>query len=90
MNGTRYDSELRQQVVKTLFVSVQGWGPVAAEMLSWHKGDEVYLVGELDQYKKEGADRPSTRVTIFSATVLRESAGSGARAPAQEQADPWA
>lgn len=86
VNGTRYDTASRQQVVKSIFVACQGWGPVAVEMLSLHKGDEVYLVGELDQYKKADEEKHSTRVTVFTLSVLREST----RQSQQQEEDPWA
>lgn len=78
VNGTRYDSEQRQQVVKTTFVQVQAWGYVAEFLTQQHgplsKGDEVHVVGELDQRtveKSDGSKESKTRVTAVHIDVLR-------------------
>lgn len=87
VNGARWDRESGQQVVKTAYISCVAWGPVAIECLSLHQGDEVYLIGELDQYRKENKDESSTRVTVFAMSMLREG-----RRHATAQAggdDPW-
>lgn len=77
VNGTRYDAQTRQQAVKTTFVSVQVWGLQAEEIMSKYalgQGDEVYVLGELDQReieKKDGTKERKTRVTGFHIVVLR-------------------
>lgn len=105
VNGTRYDSQQRTQVVKTTFVSVQVWGLKAeetAERYRLSKGDEVYVLGELDQREVEKADgtkERKTRVTALLIDVLRcrntqhPTTGTSAAptaAPAAPGADPWA
>lgn len=91
VNGTRWDSESRSQVVKTAYLMVVAWGPVAAEWMSLKKGDEVYVVGELDQYKKENKDESSTRITAFSITMIREGRSHQQQAAGPAAGgDPWA
>lgn len=72
VNGTRWDSQQNQQVVKTMYVTLVAWGPQALEWMSLKKGDEVHAVGELDQYRNPEKDQPSTRVTVFQMSLLRE------------------
>lgn len=77
VNGTRYDRETRGTVVKTTYVSVQAWGTVADEIVAAYqltKGDEVYVLGELDQHeieKSDGTKDRKTRVTAFRVDVIR-------------------
>lgn len=77
VNGTRYDRAKNSQVVKTTFVQVQAWGVIADEVMNKYglaKGDEVYVLGELDQREVEKADgskERKTRVTAFLITALR-------------------
>jgi single-strand DNA-binding protein len=75
VNGTRYDSQQRTQVVKTTFVSIQAWGWLAEEImdLGLDRGDEVLVEGELDQseYEKDGKTERRTRVTILRLTPVR-------------------
>lgn len=92
----RYDSEARTEVVKPVFVNVVAKGPVAVECFGIRKGDEVYVLGEIDQYKKQGREGPSTRVQAIVIRLVSEGRASrqGAHpAPQQGQAegqgDPW-
>lgn len=66
-------------------------------MMSLNRGDEIYVVGELDQFKKENKDAPSTRVKVLHMTVIRESTRrqqqgdqGGGDDPWKGQDDPWA
>ena len=79
VNGTRFDSEQRQQVVDTVYVAVQVWGYVAQRLTdehgTLHKGDEVYVVGRLSQQeveKRDGTKDRKTRVTAMVVSVTRK------------------
>lgn len=90
VNGTRWDSQAGQQVVKTTFVTCQAWADVAEAIEAaggLSQGDDVYVVGELDQYRKEQDDKPSTRVTVMDFRVLRRRQGNRHQTPPAE--DPW-
>lgn len=81
VNGTRYDSQSRSQIVKTTFISAQAWGWLAEQIMDQGigKGDEVLIEGELDQTEfenKEGKKERKTRVTILVLNVTRRRAGS--------------
>lgn len=76
VNGTRYDSAARQQVVKTTYVSVEAWAVLAERLMNTNlmKGDEVLVVGELAQTereKRDGTKETKTRVVAFTLDVLR-------------------
>ena len=98
VNGTRYDSQSRSQVVKTTFVSVQVWGHRGEEVMEKYqlaKGDEVYVLGELDQYEQEKADgtkERKTRVTGLLLDVLRSRSTSASTrvSPEAHSGDLWA
>lgn len=99
VNGTRYDSETRQQVVKTVYVTCQAWAALADQITDdggLQQGDDVYVVGELDQYRKADDDKPSTRVTVLAYSVLRRRTARSSARPAMSEShptygsDPWA
>jgi single stranded DNA-binding protein len=78
VNGTRYDSQQRQQVVKTTYVAVQAFNEVADDVMGKYpgltKGDAVYVVGELDQRtieKADGTKESKTRVNAMHIVVQR-------------------
>lgn len=97
VNGTRYDGEARQQVVKTTFVSLSAFGWLAEELINagYGKGDELHVVGELDQFeiaKDDGTKDRKTRVRPLVVTPTRRSSPMPARHPAQSHTpspDPW-
>lgn len=89
VNGTRYSREEGGHVVKTTYVSLSaiGWAAEQFADLGLTRGDEVYVLGELDQYERETADgkkERKTRVTplVLHATRLRQSMRSAAPSPA--------
>ena len=86
VNGTRFDSQAREQVVKTAFVSCEAWGIVAEALrhAGVMQGCELYVVGELTQFKKEGEERSHTRVAVFTVQVVRMSARSQGAPPPEE------
>lgn len=92
VNGTRYDHQSQSQVVKTTYVTVQVWGLLAEEVMEGYglvKGDEVYVVGELDQTeheKRDGTKDRKTRVVAFDVNVLR--ARNARRRPVQQAPPP--
>lgn len=89
----RFDREHGSEIVKAIFVSVLAKGPVAVGCMGIQKGDEVLVLGELDQYKKAGREGPSTRVMALTVTLLSEGRQSRGAAPQQQrqpEADPWA
>lgn len=100
--GTRYDSSARQEVVKTTYVSLVAFGWQAEQLTdeNYGKGDTLHVLGELDQYEKEGPDgqkERKTRVSVLTAApVRRRSQGHSstpappARPPSSAGADPWA
>lgn len=94
VNGTRYDGQTRQQVVKTTYVSCEAWGIVGENLYASGvgKGCELYVVGELTQQKREGDKESHTRVAIFTFDVVRMSLRAQ-NAPPQENAqggeNPW-
>jgi single-stranded DNA-binding protein len=73
LDGTKYDSESRAQVVETTWVSVEHWFPgIYGDRDALYKGDRVYCLGEATQYKKPDSDeRPHTRLLAKVVTVTR-------------------
>jgi single-stranded DNA-binding protein len=76
LNGTRYDPTERKQVAKTTFVTVQAWGWLAEVIAGggFGKGDELHVLGELDQTefeKEDGTKERKTRVNAAIITPLR-------------------
>ena len=95
VNGTRWDREARQAVVKTAYFWVNVYSTLAEQIEDAggiQKGDDVYIVGELTQAQTKNRDVPSTRITAFQVTVLRKKAGRGVSrpTPAPIPEDPWA
>jgi single-strand DNA-binding protein len=75
VSGTRYDSGERKQVVTTSYISCTVVGDRAEEFADSHgKGDEVLVLGELDQRsfeKRDGSKESKTRVSVMSVHTLR-------------------
>ena len=75
VNGTRYDSQERQQVVRTTYVALSAYGWLAEQLINegYGKGDELHVVGELDQYEveKDGVKDRKTRVRPLVVNVTR-------------------
>lgn len=77
VNGARYDSAAQAQVVTTTFVTVNAWGEIAEQIADrggLARGDEVYVLGELDQReveKRDGTKERKTRVNAFVVTDVR-------------------
>jgi single stranded DNA-binding protein len=109
VNGARYDADKGEQVVTSLFVTVQAWGEVAEQIAQSGglcKGDEVYVIGELDQReveKRDGTKERKTRVTAFVVYATRRRQPVNSSRPSQatpgeqfvpqtgaQDADPWA
>lgn len=97
VNGTKYDAESRQQVVKTAYIAVTAFGWLA-EQLAEHgltRGDEVYVVGELDQYeqvKDDGKKERKTGVVALLVQPIRVRHGARAQTRQAEEpppVDPW-
>lgn len=94
VNGTRYDPQERQQVVKTTFVALSAFGWIAEQLIeeNYGKGDELHVLGELDQYEveKDGQKDRKTRVRpiIVTATRRRQATQPSAAAPSRQR-DPW-
>jgi single-stranded DNA-binding protein len=72
VNEAEYDPQSRSQVVSTTFVTVLLWGSQADTLLDagLDQGDEVYVLGRLDQTEHEGADGKTDRKTRVRATFL--------------------
>lgn len=107
VNGARWDSQARSQVVETTYVAVQAYNEVADNVMGAYpalgKGDEVYVLGKLDQRtieKADGSKESKTRVTATLIVVQRSrstQAPSDGRPAAQRAGysapppeDPWA
>lgn len=102
VNGTRYDSTERKQVVKTSFVLISAGGYIAEAMaeVGYAKGDEMVIMGELDQNewtnKETGKQERRTQVNVLTHSPIRVRGGNtssraqqprtAAPAPAD---DPW-
>jgi single-stranded DNA-binding protein len=77
VNGTRFDPEANEQVIKSVFVICQAWHEVAQRLIDdyggLHRGDEVLVLGEVDQQRRSGKEdqRPSTRYIALRVDVLR-------------------
>ncbi len=71
VNGARYDSKERQQVVTTSFIRCEMAGPNAeywADELGEAKGEKLYVLGELSQQSwedREGKKQSRTRVDVM-------------------------
>lgn len=71
VNGTRYDSKERSDVVTTQYIGCQLWGHLAtvlAEELERAVGERLYVLGELDQSEwedKDGKRQSRTRVKVM-------------------------
>lgn len=98
VNGTRYDSTKRAQVVKTTYISLVAFGWMA-EHLDAHgllKGDEVRVVGELDNRevpRPDGTKERKTRVEVAVLDIVRRSRTALAQPMTGSTpvvADPWA
>lgn len=96
LNGTRYDKDARAQVVTTTFVTCQAWGDAAEEFAGeFGQGDEVYVMGRLDQRtieKRDGTKESKTRIEVlfWHAVRKRRRAGAAVTAPGAPGRDPWA
>jgi len=89
VNDAEYDPATRGQAVRTTYVNVLLFGHQAdalAETL--HKGDEVYVVGRLDQTEREGAGgKPERKTSVQALFVLPTRVRSAAHT--ESEADPW-
>lgn len=100
-NGARYDAKERQQVVTTLFTTVEAWGWLAEHIaeMGLVKGEAVIVTGELTQREREkqdGTTERKTRVQAHTVTPTRRKQASWGANPQQRQqqappteADPW-
>lgn len=99
VNGTKYNSETRQQEVSTSFILISAGGFTAERLMEdgFVKGDEILVeCGELEQreWEKDGKREHRTQVNILSYSVVRKRAAAparqqGVRQPAPAD-DPWA
>lgn len=76
VNGSRWSSSAGHQIVTTDFLGCHAWAEVGARaMRELHKGDEVHLVGKLDQRQnvlEDGKKDAHTRVVVFTYDVVRK------------------
>jgi len=83
-------------VVKTTYVALSAFGWMAESLYeqSYVKGEELHIVGELDQYEveKDGQKDRKTRVTPLVVTPIRRrsEAMQQQRRPQAQKPDPWA
>ena len=76
VNGARWDGKEKRQVVTTQHVAVVCLGHVAESVseLSVGRGDEVLVLGELDQStfeKKDGTKESKTKVVAMRVDAVR-------------------
>lgn len=69
VNGTRYSSKDRAQIVTTTWVTCEAWGGMASQLADEDPkvGERIYVLGELDQNTYEdsqGNKKSSTRIRI--------------------------
>lgn len=66
--GTRWDSKTKQRVVTTAFIACEMSGPRAEEIasvLDGKKGEEIYVMGELDQHEwVDDKDQKQSRTRV--------------------------
>ena len=78
VNGTRYDKDAGQQIVHTTYVSLSaiGWMAEALVEADYFKGDELWVVGELDQFEieRDGKKDRKTRVRPLVVAPVRRAA----------------
>lgn len=84
VSGARYDFESKQQIVTTVYVSVVFFGTIAEKVAAQvAQGDEVWVVGELDQtvIEKDGKSDRKTKVNgrVFAVTRHRQGPSSTER-----------
>lgn len=98
VNGARYDSQTRQQGVTTVYVSLVAFGWLAEQIAEYNltRGDEVYVIGELEQREidKDGKKERKTGVLVNVLNPTRVRHGARAQTSGQRQAeeppdDPW-
>lgn len=93
VNDAEYDPATRQQVVTTTYVTVLLFGHQAETLVeTLRQGDEVYVLGKLDQTEQEGRDGKVDRKTRVRAHyVLPTRVRDHQAGRQQEEADdPWA
>lgn len=93
VNDAVWDSEARAHVVGTTYVVVQFWDTIGAQVQQIvHRGDEVFVIGRLDQRevtKADGSKDKKTRVQVLSWQPTRLRARS-ARPAEGDEGNPWA
>lgn len=87
LNGTKYDSTEKAQVVTTTYATVQaaGWLAEQVMVMGLTRGAEVYVLGALDQTEIEKADGTKdrkTRVVAARIEVTRSRSHQAPTAPA--------
>lgn len=78
VNGCRYDAQKREQVVQTTYVAVVFYGEWAEIVSQRHRGDELYVIGEISQEvreKSDGKTETKTKVRGHWFNVTRRSSG---------------
>lgn len=90
VNGARWDGEVRAQVVTTVYVAVGaiGWQAERLAEMDLHRGDEVYVVGELAQREIEQADGKKERKTHVEIVMLWPTRVRAQRSAPRGE-DPW-
>jgi single-stranded DNA-binding protein len=87
INDAGWDAEARAHVVQTIYVTLQLWDNLGGLMARGvRKGDEIFVVGRLDQKivtKRDGTEDRKTRVVVLQFTLTRTH-----RVPAAASAPP--
>ena len=94
VNGARYDAQAKQQVVTTTYVRLVAFGWLAEQLseMDLKQGEEVLVVGELDNTEREKADGTTERKTSVSVLTLvptRRRQQVRPVAPQQPPGAPW-
>lgn len=80
VNGTRWSQQANAQIVTSAFILVRAYSDVVMDLVNGagepHQGDDVYILGSLEQIEKQKDNDPSkterkTGVTAFQVQVIR-------------------
>jgi single-strand DNA-binding protein len=89
VNDAVWDSQAREQVVGTVFVQVEVWDVQAAAVAEQlRRGDEVLVLGRLDQReieRRDGTKDRKTRVQALTVTHVRVRHRNPLTGPAAQQ-----
>lgn len=93
VSGTKWDAEAHREVVDTSYFRCVLWFEQAEKFAeTYHKGDQIYLVGQLTQDEvetREGKKERKTKVRVMWTRGLRRSTKPPAQAAEELPAPPF-